>query len=414
MNILILSDGFSAPAYKPRLRVLCDYLHRQGHAVEVICEQADTLSFEHTYPIHEVALYKGTFADWAIKNTCNMLFQWKERAFERHILQLIKGKTYDVVFCSSFHTFPLRTANNIAARLHVPCVLDLRDMVEQAPANHMLYLKHHAAWLKPFAALYLHRNIRRRNRELCRANAVTTVSPWHADLVKKITSNSASGLTSNSVYTIYNGYDNTLFVPKDTPSDTFRIVYTGKVFPAPQQDPTLLFEALPHLHLSPEKLAVEWYIDPKSEALIRSLARQAGVEPWMHYKGLVQHNRIPALLQEASVCLVLTNTAGPESGHGKMTTKFFEALGVEKPVLCVTSDEECLADVIRDTEAGLSATSAQQVVDFLQDQYAEWQTHGFTHQPIDGHKKGLYARQTQAAQWEKILQEQADHFKNLR
>ena len=407
MRILILSDGFSAPAYKPRLRILCDYLRLQGHAVEVVCEQADTLTFAHDYPIKEVAVYKGGFVDWAIKNTLNIFFPWKEWAFERQVRKWIKDKAYDVIFCTSFHTFPLRTANNLAAQRHIPCVIDLRDMVEQAPANHMLYLRHHAAWLRPFANLYTRQNIRRRNRELRRANAITTVSPWHVELVRKIAN-------EKIIRCIYNGYDNTLFEPKDVHSDCFRIVYTGKVFPMPQQDPSLLFQAIPQLHLTPDQLVVEWYIDPTSEALIRAMAKEAGVEPWMRYKGIVQHNAIPSLLQEASICLVLTNTANDESGHGKMTTKFFEALGVEKPVLCVTSDEECLADVIRETNAGLSATTVEQVVEFLQNKYAEWQQKGFTRQAVNPDKKHLFARQKQAAQWERILQEQTDNFKHLR
>lgn len=395
MNILILSDGFSAPAYKPRLRLLCEYLIQKGHTIRVICEKADPVTFAHDYPIHEVSLYNGGFADWMIKNIGTMLFNWKERAFEREVLHLIGDQAYDLVFCTSFHTFPLRTANRIARKRHIPCVLDLRDMVEQAPANQTLYLSHHKRWLKPFAALYIRQNIRRRNKELQRADAITSVSPWHVELIRSITTKPCS--------LFYNGYDNQVFVPQNIPTKTFNIVYTGKVFPAPQQDPILLFQALKRLSLSPQELSVSWYTDPASEQLIRSLARKEGVEAHMHYYGIIPQERIASTLQNASVCLVLTNRAGEESGHGKMTTKFFEALGVEKPVLCVTSDEECLAHVIRETNAGLSATTTDEVIAFIQDKYAEWQKNGFTRQAVAREKKALYSRQHQAELWEQLF-----------
>ena len=395
MRILILSDGFSAPAYKPRLRALCDYLHAQGHSMDVFCEQADSLDFAHAYPIHEIRLYSGHRADWALKNGATMLFNWKERAFERQVERQIRGKAYDLVFCTTFYTFPMRTANRIAARRGIPSVVDLRDMVEQAPANQMLYLGHHNTWLRPFGRLYQRQNIRRRNRELCRASAITTISPWHVALVRSI--------SDRPCHLIYNGYDSSLFRPKDVPSEQFRLIYTGKVFPRPQQDPALLFEGIKRSGLSPKALAVDWYSDEASTERIRSMAAEAGVEAWMQYHGMVPQAQIAELLHEASVCLVLTSRASDTTGHGMMTTKFFEALGVEKPVLCVESDEECLAQVVRETKAGLSATDAEQVKAFLLDTYAEWQANGFTRRQVDKEQKRLFSRQEQARQWEQLF-----------
>ena len=88
-----------------------------------------------------------------------------------------------------------------------------------------------------------------------------------------------------------------------------------------------------------------------------------------------------------------------------MTTKFFEALGVEKPVLCVESDEECLAQVIRQTKAGLSATDTDQVAAFIEKKYAEWQEKGFTRQAVDIQEKKRFSRQAQARRWEQIFKE---------
>ena len=49
-----------------------------------------------------------------------------------------------------------------------------------------------------------------------------------------------------------------------------------------------------------------------------------------------------------------------------MTTKFFESLAVEKPILCVQSDEAYLAEAIKETHSGLAATRVDEVYDFLE------------------------------------------------
>ena len=86
-----------------------------------------------------------------------------------------------------------------------------------------------------------------------------------------------------------------------------------------------------------------------------------------------------------------------------MTTKFFEALGVEKPVLCVPSDEECLAQVIKETNAGLAATSTEQIKTFILEKYAEWKQNGYTRQKVNKEIKQQFTRQYQAKQFEQIF-----------
>lgn len=398
LRILILSDSFSAPAYKPRLRLLCDHLVAAGHNVTVVCEKFDELSFPHDYDIHEVALYKtnSRFArlDWAIKNILNLLFNWKDRAFQSAVEQIIQNRTFDIIFCTSFFTFPLSAANHIAKRHSLPSVIDLRDIVEQAPANTSRYLAHGGNRLHLAAKLYVSLSLMRRNRQLRLADAVTTVSPWHVKLLSQY---------NPATYLIYNGYDSRIFFPKDIPSDKFIIVYTGKVFEQPMQDPTPLFEALADSDFPADTFGVDWYVDAHSEQIVRQYAKQYGVERYMTYYPLTAQDNIPDILHHASVCLVLTNRAGDNTSHGMMTTKFFEALGVEKPVLCVRSDEECLAQVIAETNAGIAATDAEQVKQFISEKYAEWQQHGFTRQAVKQASRQQLSRQHESLQFEQLL-----------
>ena len=84
-----------------------------------------------------------------------------------------------------------------------------------------------------------------------------------------------------------------------------------------------------------------------------------------------------------------------------MGTKFYEALGCEKPVLCVRSDEECLAHVIDLTNAGLAGTDAQQVAEFILSKYREWQQNGITRQQV--RNKAPFTRQFQSEQIESLI-----------
>ncbi len=191
-----------------------------------------------------------------------------------------------------------------------------------------------------------------------------------------------------------------MFYAKDVVNEEFRIVYTGKTF-FDIRDPQLLFEALQELQ-NPE-IVVEWYTDENGQRMVGEYAKKYGVEAQMRCRDYVPNEEVPALLQSSSIVLVLTNKETEQGPHGIMTTKFFEALGVEKPVLCVRSDESCLAQAIEETNAGVAAKNVDEVKAFILEKYSEWKEKGFTHQLVNQEIKRCFSRQYQAKQFEEIL-----------
>ena len=397
-NILIIADGFGAPSYNPRLRTLCDYLQQQGYPFSVVVEHIADLPFEHSYPIHELTLYSGSKIDWALKNLWSLLTDWKNRRFSQLVEKQFGSKMpfasnhspFALVFCTTFHTCPLRAAIDFGKRHHIPVITDIRDIAEQAPNNQADYLAHKHTLLRPFVKPYQRINIRRRNHQLRQATAVTTVSPWHVDFLKKLNPNT---------HLIYNGFDANIYKPlaSNLSSLAFTISYCGKFFGKPLHNPDLLFQALAQLTDIPYQLII--HTDPNGQTLLRQLAQQYHVPA--HISGYIPQAETLNLYHQSAIILIFTNTASDHNGHGLMTTKFFEALGVEKPVLCVRSDEECLAQVIQLTNAGLAATNVEEVKTFIRDKYHEWLTNGFTHQPV--HDKHIFTRQYQAKQFESII-----------
>lgn len=388
-SILILADAYGKPAYAPRLRSLCDYLQQHDWQIDVYTETFVPLNFSHQYPIHEINLYRNRTWDWTIKAIWSLLTDWKNRHFSKLVRQAVSAKTYDMVFCTTFSTFPLRAALDIATERHIPLHVDLRDIDEQVAGAQ--YQAHRAWYWRPFRNWYKQVNIHRRNRVLRKARQLTTVSPWHCQFLQRINPNT---------HLIYNGFDKTSFYPKSVKSEQFTILYTGRIYESVLQDPTLLFEALQHVqHL--KGLQVAWYTNQSGQQRIKDMALEYGVSHLMVYHDYVNPTHVPPLLHQCSIALVLSNKTSQQGPHGILGTKFFEYLGVEKPVLCVRSDEGTLAQTIDQTHAGLAATNVEQIVDFIQDKYQQWQQQGYTHQAVTD--KERFTRQEQALKFERLF-----------
>lgn len=394
-SILILADPFGKPSFSPRLRSICEYLYTHGWNIDVYTERFEQLHFEHAYPIHEIDVYnhlEGKLADaeWVLKSIWSLFTDWRNRYFAKKICQEIKGRHYDLVFCTTFSTFPLYAALAASKLMNVPLHVDIRDIEEQVPGGQ--YRRHHSWWTTPVAAIYTSINIRRRNRVLKQAQQITTISPWHVEFLSQLNKN---------VHLIYNGYDENIFFPHDEPVDTFDIVYTGRIYSEIMQDHALLFEALTML---PDNMQMRlcFYVNDEGRAKMQALAKAYKVEHLMVYHDYVANHEVPDILHKSSILLVFNNKDTKNGPHGIMTTKFYEAMGVEKPLICVRSDEECMAQVMEETNVGIAATSPEQIRDFIVEKYEEWQTNGFTHQQVRDTKR--FSRQRQAAQMEHLLQ----------
>lgn len=361
-RLLILADPYSRPSFAPRLRFVCDYLAAHDWHIEVFTEKFHTIPFAHSYPIHEIVFYNGK-ADWAVKALWSLLTNWKDRYFTRQVKRAIQGKTYDAIFCTTFSTFPLGTADSLANALGLPLYIDIRDLDEQVPGAQ--YQQHRGWWTRPFRSWYKQVNIARRNRAIKAATAVTTVSPWHVDFLRPLNSN---------VHLIYNGYDPDKFFPEDIPTDVFRVSYIGRIYEF--QD------------IRPVEEAIRRIGNPQIVLNLHTPDHQPlGID------------QVPDEIRRSSIMVVLTS----KTAKGMMTTKFFEALGSEKPVLCVPGDEGSLAEVIRQTNAGITADTVDEIEAFILNKYAEWQAQGYTRQAVDLQAKAAFSRLEQAKQMEELL-----------
>jgi glycosyltransferase involved in cell wall biosynthesis len=335
--------------------------------------------------------------EWAATVLCDLLFDYKDRRMYREALRLSANHRFDLILCSTFRTFPLPAARRLARKTGLPLVVDLRDIIEQCAGNE--FIEHRLPEIpglgRIIASAFRRHNLKIRNRILRDAACVTTVSPWHVSVLKAYNANTRL---------IYNGYDPEIFYPSAVRSDRFFITYTGRLFSIALRNPDLLFRAVERLAaeriITPGMFRIRWFVDEKSKNLIVGAAEKyAGMMAYMDFLGYVSAAKIPAILNESAILLLLTNRAGADGPQGIMTTKFFESLAVGKPILCVRGDEGCLEEVMNRTRSGLSAHDADEVYDFIKKHYQRWLEGKPGEDSSDRNEIRKFSREEQAKQF---------------
>lgn len=392
-RILILCEAIAPPALSPRVITLIEWLQNNGWECVLITEECAEHPFHTDVCLnYQMPVYTHTLLD--------KLYWEKDKALYQFAKQKVDISSFDIIFCSSYYYFPLYAAHLLSQEYRIPLAVDLRDIAEQwgdicyftrtiTPFKKLNY------WI---GKLYERRQLSRRNQILHSANIVTTVSPWHKNLLAQYNKNT---------HLIYNGYDANTFMPQDIACDKFYITYLGKLYSTLLRDPRLLFESLRQLYeeelIDTKLVRVLFHTDTKGIEEIKCLGEQYQISPMLELNGYVPRQEILPIMHKSSILLVLTSKSTPNGTHGIMGTKFFENIGVEKPILCVRSDEECLADTIANTHAGLAASNIEDVKTFILEKYQEWKTRGYTRQPVIN--KEQFTRQHEAKQFELLFEQ---------
>ncbi|MDR2120770.1 MAG: glycosyltransferase [Tannerella sp.] len=409
MKILIMCDLFP-PAFGPRMGYLCKYLKLNGIESIVVTEYSrdNTFAFlQGDTDVVRVLFYKsensaGNFSEWIKIFLLDLFFGYKNRRMYREALRLTRTSRYDLILCSTYRLFPMPAACRIAKKMRLPLVVDLRDIIEQFSGNEFIghTLPRAGGLERIVAALFKRASLIRRNRILRRAAHVTTVSPWHTALLARY---------NPHVSLIYNGFDPDVFYPATAECERFYITYTGRLLSLRLRNPALLFEAVGMLAdegiIHPEKFRIRWFTDEKSRRLLQQEAAKYPVTEFMEYHEYVPATEVPAILNESAVILLLANKSGDKGPKGVMTTKFFEALAVERPVLCVRGDEGCLEETIRRTRSGLSAHDVQETRRFIEAHYRRWLASGRTTVDVDRAEIEKFSRKAQAEQFIRLFEQ---------
>ncbi len=404
MRILMFIESFLPPAYVPRLRYFMSYFLEKGWEVDCVAERSGHEQFlPQGVRLLAVPYYKcdkglPAKVEWLLKFVLGVAFDYKGRYFFRKSRPFWEEKTYDVVFCSSNFTFPLTVSAKVAALKRIPLFVDLRDIAEQSPDDNYYMARRPPRLLaRPVIALYKKTGLSRRNRVLAKAEAVTTVSPWHVKTLSAYNDNTQL---------VYNGFDERQFYPAAEPTPKFTISYFGRIFNELMRDPRPLLESVARLSaqgvLSPDNTVMRWFVDEVSRRLIDDLAGSYGLQAFMDYRDFVSPYELQTEMARSSVLVVLMNTP-KKRFFGMMTTKFFEAVGTNRPVLCTPDNGDCLPQVVRAIRCGIASSDPQEIDAFLLRLFNEWKATGRTVGTVDEQIRMDYSRRQGAEVLEQLF-----------
>lgn len=407
-KVLIITEVYP-PAFNPRMGYLVKYLPEFEWDADIVT--VNTLkdnNYKFLVGNNKIVRVNLKYTDtphgiirktWRLLNS-KRYFRNNKRPFIKEIISHFNQNEYAIILVSvSWELYILDAGMEISRRWNIPLIVDLRDIIEQKPKTINSELTIKTMMDNYFTGSFERMKIRLRDKILKKAKTVTTVSPFH---VKKLST------LNNNIKLIYNGYDPDLYnyvhIEK---ANTFIIIYTGTVFDENEQDPSLLFEAVTRLEkngiISNEYFRMHFYTPLKFRPNIIKNKLFPIIDKYVEFFDYVDTEEIPGLLAGSSIGLILANLSDNNGPKGVITTKLFDYLGAERPVLCVRSDEGILESLIKELNIGISARSADDAYSFILCKLNEWKEKGYTTVTVNQNCKQQFSRKNQAKQFSEVF-----------
>lgn len=406
-KVLIICDNFP-PQSGPRMGYLVKYMKRLGWAAWVVAAEnksRNDLTGLAGFAEEAYVIPQKPHRKWNLLHVLPFFWPYDylrgEYDIRRKAFELVDRIKFDLILCThTYGWFLVGTAWDAALRAKLPLVIDIRDLSAQNPRVPFLQksFSQKMDYLRSVCSFISSRRVARIHRK---ANALTTISPWHTEWLKRWNHNS---------FCIYNGFDPELFksLPPER-NDVFEIVYTGTLAVPRTRNFEFLIQAVHRLaerkEIAPEKFQVKFYcgkIVPENN--IRDRVSELGISEYVQFLPFVPLAEIPNIFRRASCLLLLSAKSGRNGTHGVMTTKFFEYLAANRPILCTQSDEECLEQAIHETNAGCAARSVDDAEKFLKSLYVEWSVNGVVQGRTNQAKLSLFSRETQSRQFAELFE----------
>ena len=408
-KVLIICDVYP-PSFAPRMGYLVKYMKALGWSADIVTRELDgDVSFKSLLGNESVIRVKGISVP--MKTAMDKVFRLltlkqthKKNAnlISDKIINKLHAEEYTLILCSTAHrTFILDATNKVAKAWKKPWVIDIRDLYEQIPVKTLPYKGMRKILLGTIEKNLIHYTIKQRNKCFKNANAITSVSPWHVQTIKNY---------NHSTYLIYNGYDPETYFPKKINNlKTFNITYTGTVLPE-RHNPELLFKATKRLKekgiINNNDFRIQFYVPKNWRKNITESPTYNDIRNFVTFNDYIDTSEVPQLLNESAILLLLSNLYTPDGPKGLIsTTKYFEYLAVERPILCVRSDENLLEASIKEASVGVSARTIEETYDFLLEKWNEWKVKGHTTVKINRNYTQQFSRKLQAKQFVDLFQQ---------
>jgi glycosyltransferase involved in cell wall biosynthesis len=298
--------------------------------------------------------------------------------------ELIRREGINAIISSSAPVTGHIIAHSLKSRHKIPWVADLRDLWTQN--SNYIY--------SPLRKLI---DRRLELKTLATADALVTVS---RPLVDKL------GMLhkGKTIYSITNGFDpETVNIPPAELTAKFTITYTGRIYSG-KREPTKLLAALSELVSSrvidADSLEIRFY--GRREDWFEKEVEEFGLSSVTHQYGQVPMD-VALQKQRESQLLLLFDWDDPRE-KGNYTGKIFEYLAAGRPILSTGgSEDNVVAELLRDTGAGIHATTIEATRSALEDFYRQYKSQGRVARRGDEAKTKKYSQREMTKQFSEIL-----------
>ncbi len=268
--------------------------------------------------------------------------------FYEYAESLIQKHTFSSIIITGNPFIQFRFGYLLSNKFHIPWIADYRDdwttsEIIQPKGKfesfiHRLQQKSEQKWVGT-------------------ASMITSVSPVYTDRISQFVKVPGE--------TILNGFD-TLF-PKIQPevNNSFIILYNGTLYDT-QDVEGFVRAIIPCIELFRDKINIQIQFpgvcyDPKQESRLRALIK--GYESFFLLTPRISKEEVIYLQQRADLLLMLTHIGQ----KGIPSSKLYEYLTIQKPILCFPSDQDIVSETLLNTGVGIVLDSEEMLLDKLKE-----------------------------------------------
>lgn len=291
-------------------------------------------------------------------------------SFVNEASKIIESNKIDLIFSSSFPITSHIVAAKIKQKYNLPWLAEYRDLWSINNLN-----------AKPFPLSLMEKWLEKKTMVF--ADAFVTVSQTLAGLL--------TNFHHKKTYVVANGYDkeDIVFKKNFKSLPKFVITYTGTTYNL-KRNPKLLFQALSCL-ISEGVIKHNSFIVRfigSDAGMINHFAKKYGIEVEPHDK--ISHEET-LYYQSQSHVLLLLNFDKPYE-KGILTTKVYEYMSAQKPILGIGYKDEMLLRLFDQTKTGAMCDNLDEVLMVLRKYICEYQKNGKIAFNGDAHAIGQYNR----------------------
>jgi glycosyltransferase involved in cell wall biosynthesis len=316
-------------------------------------------------------------------------YNWVHPAKEE-ISRIVAERTIDVIWSTfpGYGGLPHTLASWASKKWGIPWVADFRDIPEQMvrligeEKNDSLYRLRLITEL-PFEM-----------KNIANAAEIVTVSQ---DLARRL-----SRRHRRRVHVIPNGFDPDDFhAPPKTAFPKFNMTFGGTLSIPHRSNPRPVLDAFARLIgkglIDPHDVRLDFFgVDP--ETLERAFSGNAYANLARCYQRVAAGEYIEKI---QSSCILLQFASDRQKGI--ITSKIFEYLAADRPILSVPRDNGCIDALLKETNAGIACTGIDEICDVLARWYLEWKATSTVISNARSEAIANYSRKKQTSDLSKLL-----------